>query len=1040
MNTPFDNGPAPDRGRDTDAPHIRDSARPEASHRESDTRSELDWRPATSSASSAGSALESRLQTGDLYARAGDHAQALETFLSVWPLCAGHDMLYVAWRIGDCQAKLGRLSEAIALLRPIVDTHDPELLEDQDKFQYGKCLQQLGICYFGAGRLDEAQSAGFQAVECFAGTGTAELGNAHSLLGGVALHSGDVDLAGTHFRKALEQYRALGDVSMMATAYSNLGSVYKRTCEWERALEYYNASYFLQATEGEFQTQGAVHQNLGIVLSNVGRLQEAREHLEKSLRRATELAQPLRALRARLAAVRLCRMRFEFGRARSIIRDCSAEHPGSVPERETCLLLLEEGWLDLLEGRLDGLADRLSELHARVGKMAARGDLMLETLQLRAAMAIHTGLWSEAEGTLEEALFLAREDRDRHQEAHFLANRARVLGALGHVNEARQTFDEVTRRFERSGERPALASVLEWRGDFASATESDPAAAVALYRRARDLARSMHNERLELLLDLKLAGARLLSGELRDVRLRSLDDRLAILPDVDPGFRALAERVAAPLKERTDTEPHPTDGAKVLRNLEEVFAWEAEPNEKLRASLSVLAEAVGAQGALLARINGTELEVVSTLSMGWLEGKRKLELDGVGYDVPGHPCLVDRVQDVSELPYESAIAIPTVIGAQRYLLHLERREGERFSPAESGYAGLLLAEVARAMTRIEAAPTDEATTGPLAKLRHGIYVADIITQDSRMLSILSLVNKIANSDLTVLLQGETGTGKRLVAHAIHRSSERRDAPFVTVDCAALPDSLLESELFGHCKGAFTGATQDRTGLFEEADGGTIFLDEIDKAGPAVQRRFLHLLDTGEVRPVGATGYRRLDVRVVCATSIPDLSEEVAAGRFIKDLYYRLNDIAIQIPALRERTDDIGLLAECFLERFCLETGRDVRGVAPDFFEALAAHSWPGNVRELEKAIRRAVTLADDGEVLTARTLPKEILASSGSAARGGNLKDRLEDVERDLLREALERNRWNKSRAAAELGLSRKGLKGKIERFALDRRNGRRRP
>jgi len=200
-----------------------------------------------------------------------------------------------------------------------------------------------------------------------------------------------------------------------------------------------------------------------------------------------------------------------------------------------------------------------------------------------------------------------------------------------------------------------------------------------------------------------------------------------------------------------------------------------------------------------------------------------------------------------------------------------------------------------------------------------------------------------------------------------------------------------------------------------------------------------MLDSGEVRPVGSTGYRRLDVRVVCATSCPDLRQEVQEGRFLKDLYYRLNDIAIVVPALRERPEDVALLAEWYIELFAGRLGREIAGVAPAFHQALAAHSWPGNVRELEKAIRRAVTLAEPNALLQPDLLPATVLESwehTGTAG-GRSLREKMERFERNLLVEVLEQTKWNRTRAAAELGLSRKGLKNKICRYGLDRRRSR---
>jgi transcriptional regulator with PAS, ATPase and Fis domain len=309
-----------------------------------------------------------------------------------------------------------------------------------------------------------------------------------------------------------------------------------------------------------------------------------------------------------------------------------------------------------------------------------------------------------------------------------------------------------------------------------------------------------------------------------------------------------------------------------------------------------------------------------------------------------------------------------------------------------------------------------------------------------MQSILGLVSRVADSALTVLLQGETGTGKKLIARALHECSPRAGKPFVTVDCAALPESILESELFGYVKGAFTGANSDRPGILEQADGGTVFLDEIDKAGIPVQRRFLHLLDCGEIRPVGGRSYRTLDIRVVCATSAPELRKEVESGHFIKDLYFRLNDINIMVPPLRRRKEDTGLLAEYFADVYAQEMQKEIGGISQMAMRKLLDYDWPGNVREIEKVMRRAVTLADEGETIGLDLLPPRFLESEQpedydvSLLEGGSLKDRLEAIERQLVIKALEEHGWNKSRAAVALGLSRKGLKNKIARYRLDRR------
>jgi len=987
---------------------------------------------------------EDRLKTGDLYLRVGDHAQALESFLSLLSSARGTDLFALGRRIAYCQDRLGRHREAIALMEPLVgNAPDLDLLLEPDRIELGRCYLELGNAYFRAGRLEDAQRAGLSAIESLGDAGGVHLGLSQNLLGAVALRSGDIELARTHFRRALDRFRSLGDVSNLAFAYNNLGAVYKEACEWDRALEHYHAAFYLQATEGEYQDQGAVHQNLGIVMMKVGRYDEARDHLHASLKRAIELGDGDRALRARISMLRLSRESLDFSGARKILEECRRFAPDPIPEREACLLDLEETQLDLSEGNRADASARLTPLEERVSRMASRGDLMIETHRLAGRLAAENGEWQVADERLQSATALAREDRDQYQEQHSLLEQMRLAGMTGRLAEADKHFQHLRSRFEQGGERPSLARLYEWKGDQETENRLDPDEAIDWYERSVGLWKRMGRDRLVAAIEIKIAGSLLTSGR--------RDDAAAVFESLQEKLdkwgpqrgESILLRAAGRLADRLEKESDPKstgvpDGNQTYRRLVDILGWDAEPTEKLRASLQQISETLEADGALLCEVTESTLEVVSSISMGRLDGNRSLPRPADLVERPGVSRLKFGDEDV-----RSSLVVPAILQGKPHLFYFERREAtrRRFVRSELNYALVLISEVSRTLPQLPVSPepTGEAAR-KLEEIRHGIYVADVITQDSRMLSILSLIHKVGDTDLTVLLQGETGTGKKLLANAIHRISERRGRPIVTVDCAALPDSLLESELFGHRKGSFTGATQDRIGLLEEANGGTIFLDEIDKAGLAVQRRFLHMLDTGEIRPVGSTGYRTLDVRVVCATSCPDLRSEVEAGNFLKDLYYRLNDISIQIPALRDRPDDVPLLTKCFIDRFSTDLGRQISGVALSMKEEIRAHSWPGNVRELEKAIRRAVTLSDKGAVIGADLLPAAVLESvNGATTEGhGGIKARVESYEKKILIEVLDRLRWNKSRAADELGLSRKGLKGKIERYRLDRRGGRR--
>jgi two-component system, NtrC family, response regulator AtoC len=314
----------------------------------------------------------------------------------------------------------------------------------------------------------------------------------------------------------------------------------------------------------------------------------------------------------------------------------------------------------------------------------------------------------------------------------------------------------------------------------------------------------------------------------------------------------------------------------------------------------------------------------------------------------------------------------------------------------------------------------------------------LVGSSTAMLEVYKLVARVAESKSTVLLQGESGTGKELIARAIHTNGPRRDKPFIPVNCGALPDTLLESEMFGYEKGAFTGAVGTKVGLFESANGGTLFLDEIGELGQALQVKLLRVMQDQEVRRVGGTTSTRVDVRIIAATN-RDLEQLVKEGKFRDDLFYRLKVVPIRLPSLSERREDIPMLAHHFLQKCAAGTDHVVRGVLPETMVLLTQYRWPGNVRELENAIERAVSLSH-GPLLTPDDLPEVIRQGpTGDAdartAHGDQLDEvhlTLEEVEKRHLARVLKETKGNKVKAAKILGIDRRTLYRMAERFGLD--------
>jgi DNA-binding NtrC family response regulator len=324
-----------------------------------------------------------------------------------------------------------------------------------------------------------------------------------------------------------------------------------------------------------------------------------------------------------------------------------------------------------------------------------------------------------------------------------------------------------------------------------------------------------------------------------------------------------------------------------------------------------------------------------------------------------------------------------------------------------------------------------------AELRHRLEQHDglgtVIGQDPQMTRVFELVESVADSRITVLLSGESGTGKSMVARALHRSSVRAEAPFVEVSCGALPETLLESELFGHIKGAFTGAVSDKAGKFKAADGGTLFLDEIATASPALQVKLLRVIQERQFEPVGSEQTSTVDVRVVLATNV-DLEAEVAAGRFREDLYYRVNVVNVVMPPLRTRIGDVALLADTFIERACAELNRPLAALTPAALARLESYDWPGNVRELQNAMERAVVLARSTDLDISDLPPKmrDLETAPAMSTAAMSLQDALAAPEKHIIEEALRSHAWNRQATAAALQINRTTLYKKMKKYGLD--------
>src|SRR5262245_6171476 len=318
----------------------------------------------------------------------------------------------------------------------------------------------------------------------------------------------------------------------------------------------------------------------------------------------------------------------------------------------------------------------------------------------------------------------------------------------------------------------------------------------------------------------------------------------------------------------------------------------------------------------------------------------------------------------------------------------------------------------------------------MSQADNGSDFCDVVGQSKPIRTLFHVIKVVARSNSTVLIQGESGTGKELIARAIHRHSQRHDRPFVPIDCGTLPETLLESELFGHVRGAFTGAIRNKKGLFEDADGGTLLLDEIADTTPAFQSKLLRALQENEIRPVGSNRSIKINVRVIASTN-KELKREVERGTFREDLYYRLAVVPIIVPPLNRRREDIPLLVEHFIQKYCQQNGLDVKSISANSLAILMNHPWPGNVRELENVIERAVLMSPGPQVKPEALYAVEVPEDESPIPLHQATKEVKENIEREKILKALQKVEGNRSRAARFLGISRATLYEKLKSYNL---------
>jgi transcriptional regulator with GAF, ATPase, and Fis domain/tetratricopeptide (TPR) repeat protein len=877
-------------------------------------------------------------------------------------------------------------------------------------------------------------------------------------------------------QNAAATFRRIDDIDGLVTVLNNLGIVYKNQSEWREATRFLEQAIKLDERAGLFSRMGDHHQNLGLVRYRLGQWDLAEENFRQSLRIARETGHVLSEARSLMATGRLALRRRHLDRADELHRRALvlATQVGAARE----MILAREFLGEVLLERGDGAAaiDLFEPALQEAIQLAPQGDLVVE-LESRYGLALLlVGRVDDAEAHMLRAIVVAEKLGDRMEQAIAERGLARLEAVRGHAAGIESRLRAVAQCFEDLGESYELAASLHAWGEWllllpASARLRVPIEPVAeAARRAAALFRQLGVA--------PLAAESLLTLARLEAEREHFDQALSLLEQAerwllesespDGGHPETGDRAGALRRELerqyVAVSLSTCNEFRVLEEANRLFRETSDMDGLLAQTVKLAVENAGGDRGFVAFSNGGgRLDVVAHHAQGRDRARRILRAiedvagsriaengpvfsSRVSADPRFDAAAVDALDGVGSL-----VCVPLNFPSQSVgLLYVDRLSDNLLGPfkqRELNLLAVLANSAAVAIVEAQRSKLIDENRQLRDKLKPSPGMDRVVTQSREMAGILSLLRKVGDSSATVLFMGETGTGKGLLAQVVHELSNRRDKALVQVNCAALPEQLLESELFGYVHGAFTGAVRDKSGLFEEAEGGTIFLDEIEKVPESVQAKLLHVLDRSEIRPVGATRSRKVDARVICATGC-DLRERIREGRFLEDLYYRLNDITVRVPALRERREDIPVLVQHFLALYSRQMDKPIKGIDPEVMRLFLTHEWRGNVRELEKTVKRMVVLADEGDVLGASLLPpdmvdaaahevvrtREAMQPAPANGNGRTLRTSISSLEKQMIGEALERNRWNKARAARELGLSYPTLLTKIRSLEIERR------
>ncbi|UCG52543.1 MAG: sigma 54-interacting transcriptional regulator [Candidatus Latescibacterota bacterium] len=949
-------------------------------------------------------------------------------------------------RIGDCHRKKGSYKDAWKLLEKARTL----LGDDVPTEALGKVDFREAYILYAQGHYENALKIGFSAYRRLKHSDEhREVADVQLLLANCYHRLGQTGEAEEFFTDALSSYRRIEDRIGIAYVYNNLGLLHKNACRWNRSLASLSKSLELAKSLGLTQHLIRVQLNLGVVYAKLRRFTDALSAFSSAATMAERLGDQDKLTKAILMQGRTYVQCGEYCKAEKLILRGQAMANDFGYGRESALADEYLGELMIARGMVKPALVNLNNALRKARQIAPEGDITAEIMRRMADVHFALNNVDKTLAIVNEGLEVAKNCGEFYEMGYFYRTQGLCYIRKGEVDRAAKCLETSVEMFEKYGNpyeqlhsQQRLGRIYLRKRNQESALKAkkiftDTVVGFGKLEEAKD----------QILSQVLLAAV--------EERLGNLDDALLAVYEAtrlaDEERNTKFQNLLRLMRSRVEGQMA-RDTRRILEEIPMFGDIQSGSRSRdrlvsgLAASLKLIVGKLNAHRGFVAipGNKGSGVGLVSLEGMGrgdakailsWYQHHSKSEnshglLITEADNEPELRVIQDRVKvEMGTLVFQELGFENEDLGV--IFVHQDKQEdrgpiGQEALHFLGAYARLVSLSIYELIR-------NERRRVPKAKPAASGFES-ILTENNEMIKLLNLSERVAHSNATVLLQGETGTGKGLIAYAIHLLSDRRDRRFVHVNCAAMPESLLESELFGHVKGAFTGAVADKDGLLRRADGGTIFLDEIGKTTLAMQGKLLQFLDTEKIRKVGSNDLEPVNVRVICASKV-DLMNQCHEGRFLEDFYYRINDFPLKIPPLRRRKEDIALLFFHYLRKYSSEMNKVITDVNDIAMDLLRTYHWPGNVRELEKIVKRAVILADDGEELTATHLPAEVVHAARETGGNGNrkngLRGQIEALEKREILSSLERNGWNKSQAAIELGISYPSLLSKIKRYNL---------